>query len=234
MLAISCHNIIKNFPAGDSIINVIRNANLDVEKGEFFMLVGPSGCGKTTLISIIAGILHYDSGDCKILGANYSAMNSREILDFRAQNIGFIFQSFQLIPTLTVAENVAIPLIINKVSREESLSRANDMLAEVGLADRGQSMPNQLSGGQQQRIAIARALVHQPKLLVCDEPTSALDHDTGMKIMDVMKKMQQKLGTTLIVVTHDSRIFPYADRIAHMDDGMIIDIQNNNIARQEA
>jgi len=228
MTAVICRNVIKSFPAGDDIIPVIRGVDLEVQKGEFFMLVGPSGCGKTTLISIIAGILHYDSGMCDILGHNYANMRSTQILDFRAKNIGFIFQSFHLLPTLTVAENVSIPLIINKVDRVEAMQRARNMLAEVGLGDRADAMPNHLSGGQQQRVAIARALVHEPKILVCDEPTSALDHDTGMKIMDVMKKMQQKLGTTLIVVSHDNRIFEYADRIAHMDDGTITHIETKN------
>jgi len=225
MTAVSCQNITKSFKAGDETITVIRGVDLEIQNGEFFMLVGPSGCGKTTLISIIAGILHYDSGMCEVLGQNYANMPSAKMLDFRAKNIGFIFQAFHLIPTLTVAENVSIPLIINKVDRTEAMQRANNMLAEVGLAGRGDAMPNNLSGGQQQRVAIARALVHEPKILVCDEPTSALDHDTGMKIMDVMKHMQQKLGTTLIVVSHDNRIFGYADRIAHMDDGMITHIE---------
>lgn len=225
-LSISCHNIIKSFTAGDSVITVLRGVELKVNKGEFFMLVGPSGCGKTTLISIIAGILQYDSGNCEILGKNYANMTGKQILDFRAKNIGFIFQSFHLLPTLTVAENVSIPLIINRVERSEAMSRARAMLAEVGLADRGDAMPSQLSGGQQQRVAIARALVHEPSLLICDEPTSALDHETGMKIMEVMKIMQRKLGMTLIVVSHDNRIFSYADRIAHMDDGVITEIEN--------
>lgn len=228
MSAVICHNLIKNFAAGDDIIKVIRGIELEVKKGEFFMLVGPSGCGKTTLISIIAGILRYDSGTCEVLGNNYANISGTEILDFRARNIGFIFQSFHLIPTLTVAENVSIPLIINKVDRDIAMNRAHKILAEVGLADRADSMPNQLSGGQQQRVAIARALVHEPSLLVCDEPTSSLDHHTGMKIMDTMKEMQKKLGTTLIVVSHDERIFNYADRIAHMDDGVITNIDVNS------
>jgi len=229
MTAVICRNVTKSFAAGGDVIPVIRGAELEIEKGEFFMLVGPSGCGKTTLISIIAGILYYDGGECNVLGENYANMNATQILDFRAKNIGFIFQSFHLIPTLTVAENVSIPLVINKIGHEEALARARRMLAEVGLADKADSFPNQLSGGQQQRVAIARALVHEPNLLVCDEPTSALDHDTGMKIMDVMKNLQKKLGTTLIVVTHDNRVFQYADRIAHMDDGMITNIEVNNV-----
>ncbi|MEQ1704536.1 MAG: ABC transporter ATP-binding protein [Rickettsiales bacterium] len=231
MKAVICRNLIKNFSAGDDIINVIRGTDLEVAKGEFFMLVGPSGCGKTTLISIVAGILHYDSGICEVMGKNYANMGNTEILDFRAKNIGFIFQSFHLIPTLTVTENVGIPLIINNMGWDDAMKKAREILAEVGLADKIDSFPNQLSGGQQQRVAIARALVHEPALLVCDEPTSSLDHHTGMKIMDTMKAMQKKLGTTLIVVSHDERIFNYADRIAHMDDGVIVKIETNNMEK---
>lgn len=225
MSAVVCRNITKSFAAGDDIITVIHGVEISIEKGEFFMLVGPSGCGKTTLISIIAGILHYDGGECEVMGKNYAHMSATQILDFRAKNVGFIFQSFHLIPTLTVAENVSIPLIINRIERDVAMRKAKLMLAEVGLADKVDCLPNQLSGGQQQRVAIARALVHEPNLLVCDEPTSALDHDTGIKIMDIMKHMQQKFGTTLIVVSHDERIFHYADRIAHMDDGMITKVE---------
>jgi putative ABC transport system ATP-binding protein len=227
-LAVSCRNITKSFPSGGEMIPVIRGVNLEVMSGEFLMLVGPSGCGKTTLISMLAGILSYDGGECEVLSENYRMMSKREILDFRARNIGFIFQQFHLLPSLNVLENTIIPLIINKVNRAEAQEKGIAILKEVGLGDKIFMMPNQLSGGQQQRVAIARALVHAPKLLVCDEPTSALDHDTGMKIMEVMKHMQQKLGTTLLVVSHDNRIYHYASRIAHMDDGVITHIETQN------
>lgn len=140
---------------------------------------------------------------------------------FVGKNIGFIFQSFNLIPTLTVLENIAVPLFINGVERTQALNDAYTMLCEVGLSERANSKPTALSGGQQQRIAIARALVHKPKLVICDEPTSALDHATGVKILELMKKINQAWHTTFLIVTHDSRIFEYADRIAHMDDGRI-------------
>ena len=224
-LALSCKNLSKRFTAGDSEIYAVRGATLDVYRGEFLLLVGPSGCGKTTLISIFAGILSFNEGSCTVLGQDYSALKPRDMLDFRAHNLGFIFQSFNLLPSLTSAENVAIPLIIQGVSQSQALERAHAMLHEVGLEGRGNDKPDRLSGGQQQRVAIARALVHEPKLLVCDEPTSALDHDTGHKIMDVMYQMQRKLGTTVIVVTHDNRIFSYADRMAIMEDGAVIRIE---------
>jgi putative ABC transport system ATP-binding protein len=229
-LAISCHTITKSFTSGGEVIPVIRGASLEVPRGEFMMLVGPSGCGKTTLISILAGILHYDSGQCHVLGNDFAKLSNRAMLDFRAREIGFIFQQFHLLPSLTVAENVSIPLIINQVDANTANAKAREMLHEVGLGDKANYRPNQLSGGQQQRVAIARALVHEPKLVVCDEPTSALDHDTGMKIMDVIKHMQQKRGTTVLVVSHDNRIFHYADRIAHMDDGAITHIETSPIS----
>ncbi|NBX02731.1 MAG: ABC transporter ATP-binding protein [Alphaproteobacteria bacterium] len=222
--AVACKGLTKTFGEKGNEVIALRSLDLEIDAGEFFMLVGPSGCGKTTLISIIAGILSRDSGQCHVLGHDYTQMSSRELLDFRAKNIGFIFQSFNLLPSLTIAENVAVPLIIGGMERHKAVEKAKEMLGEVGLGDRWKAKPNLLSGGQQQRVAIARGLVHSPKLLVCDEPTSALDHETGVKIMDLMKRLNKERGTTLVVVTHDNRIFHYAGRIAHMDDGHITSI----------
>jgi putative ABC transport system ATP-binding protein len=220
-IAVSCQHIVKRFGAAGNEVYALRGVDLDIKTGEFMMLVGPSGCGKTTLISVVAGLLSPDEGSCEVLGVRYDALRGRERLDFRARNIGFVFQQFNLLPSLTIAENVAIPLIINGRERRPALEAARAMLAEVGLGERANAMPNALSGGQQQRVAIARALVHEPKILLCDEPTSALDHTTGMKVLDMMRGLSRRHGTTLIVVTHDSRIFQYADRIAHMDDGRV-------------
>jgi putative ABC transport system ATP-binding protein len=155
-------------------------------------------------------------------------MSSADKVRFRAQNIGFVFQSFNLLPALTAAENVAIPLFILGEGRDKAIKKAHDLLAQVGLKDRGKSLPSQLSGGQQQRVAIARALIHEPKIIVGDEPTSALDHETGANVMAMMKKLSKDHGTTLIIVTHDNRIFDYADRIGEMDDGYIKIIRNPN------
>ena len=185
------------------------------------MLVGPSGCGKTTLISVITGILNQDSGDCRLFDQNWSDLPEGAKTLYRGRNIGFVFQAFNLIPTLNAMENVTVPLLINRVPRREAARRATAMLERVGLGDRLYNMPTQLSGGQQQRVAIARALVHEPKLVVCDEPTSALDADMGKDVMDLLRSLARADGRALIVVTHDSRIFHYADRIAHMDDGRI-------------
>ena len=227
-IAVNCQNVTKKFGEGEAAVYALSGLNLEVAEGEFMMLVGPSGCGKTTLISIIAGILKQDNGKCEVLGEELAQLRSGKLLDFRAQNIGFIFQSFNLLPSITIAENIAVPLIINGVPWAEALKQANQLIEEVGLQGRGEALPGQLSGGQQQRVAIARAIVHRPRILVCDEPTSALDHDTGQKIMELLKALNKSRGTTLLVVTHDNRIFPYASRIAHMDDGKILRIVNGN------
>ncbi len=222
--AVECHAITKSFGDKESRVVALRGIDLAVRQGEMIMLVGPSGCGKTTLISIIAGILRPDSGQCRVLGTEIARLSPAAAVDFRARHVGFIFQSYNLLPALTVAENVAIPLIINGIERATARGRAQALLAEVGLGDRADAMPQQLSGGQQQRVAIARALIHEPQLIVCDEPTSALDHVTGEQIMGLMRKAVHERGATMVIVTHDNRIFPYADRIAHMDDGHITDI----------
>ncbi len=185
------------------------------------MLVGPSGCGKTTLISVIAGILNQDEGECTVFGHDLHHMTDKERTTYRGRNIGFVFQAYNLIPTLTARENVAVPLLIGGTPRVEALKQAGDFLDFVGLSDKIESLPTQLSGGQQQRVAVARSLVHRPKLIVCDEPTSALDQDTGHKIMGLFRSVARANDRALIVVTHDSRIYSFADRIAQMNDGRI-------------
>lgn len=228
-IAVQCKDITKSFCVAKNVETLaLRGLDLDVYKGEFFMLAGPSGCGKTTLISIIAGVLQPDSGSCIVNDFEYQKKSAREILKFRAKNIGFIFQSFNLIDSLTVGQNVAIPLILNGIKQSQALEKAKEILEEVDLGEKLLSPPNQLSGGQQQRVAIARALIHNPSLLVCDEPTSALDHMTGSKILDIMKHINRKFKSTFIIVTHDNRIFKYADRIAYMDDGHIERISQNH------
>jgi putative ABC transport system ATP-binding protein len=228
-IAVACQNLTKSFGDADNPVMALRGVDLAVKRGEMMMLVGPSGCGKTTLISIIAGILRPDGGQCQVLGADLAALPARRSIGFRGKNIGFIFQSFNLLPSLTIAENVAIPLIINGMKRPLANAKAAEILGEVGLGKRIDAMPSELSGGQQQRVAIARALVHEPAILVCDEPTSALDHVTGEQIMGLLRQATRQRHATLIIVTHDNRIFPFADRIARMDDGRIMDIQNQPV-----
>src|SRR5882672_3900541 len=223
-LAVELSGITKTYGSGDSKVTALRGVDLEVSSDELLMLVGPSGCGKTTLISIVAGILDQDAGSCHVFGQDMKAMRDRDRVRYRGDHIGFVFQAFNLLPTLTAAENAAIPLLIKGVARREAVERASDMLERVGLKGRGHSLPSQLSGGQQQRVAIARSLVHKPRLIVCDEPTSALDHETGHKVMELFRDVAMGEGRSLIIVTHDSRIFEFADRIATMDDGRIVEV----------
>jgi len=219
--AVACRNVAKTYGEGETTVHALRGIDLAIQPGELMMLVGPSGCGKTTLISIIAGILDKSDGDCRVFGEDLSVMDRGERTAWRRVNAGFVFQSFNLVPALTAAENVAIPLLIAGMPHAQALKRAADMLDRVGLANRRHALPAQLSGGQQQRVAIGRALVHEPRLVVCDEPTSALDHETGHHVMEVLRSVATAGERTLVVVTHDERIFEFADNIARMDDGRV-------------
>jgi putative ABC transport system ATP-binding protein len=216
--------VTKTYGTGEAKVMALRGVDLEVRRGELLMLVGASGCGKTTLISIITAILDLDSGKCEVLGRDFHPMDQSERARFRGMSIGFVFQLFNLLPALTAIENVSIPLLINGISQSGAEARARDVLEAVGLGSRLRARPAQLSGGQQQRVAIARALVHDPKLIVCDEPTSNLDHETGRSILQVLRGIAKSPERALIVVTHDTRIFEFADRIAHMDDGKIIEV----------
>jgi len=219
--AVSCRGITKSYGSGETRTQALRGVDLDVRRGELLMLVGPSGCGKTTLISVMAGILDQDEGRCSLFGQDTRSLAPARRAALRGRRIGFVFQAFNLVPTLSVAENVSLPLLINGVPQREALERSAARLADVGLSGRGGARPSDLSGGQQQRVAIARALVHEPDLVVCDEPTSALDHTTGLAVMDMLRNLVVGSGRSLVIVTHDSRIFGYAHRMAHMDDGRI-------------
>lgn len=226
--AIVCRDVLKNYGSGNAQVQALRGVNLDVLPGELTMLVGPSGCGKTTLLSILAGILRPTSGDVVALGTQLTALSSWRRTRFRRSNVGFVFQQFNLLPALTAAENVTVPLIIAGKSKREAMAQATALLDKMGMADRSKNLPGQLSGGQQQRVAIARALVHQPNLLVCDEPTSALDHKTGQTIMELLRSVAIEGERAVIIVTHDSRIFEFADTIAGMDDGRIVSIERRS------
>lgn len=220
--AVYLRGVKKTYAAGPTRVPALRGVDLDVPMGELLMLVGPSGCGKTTLISVVAGILDHDEGDSLVFGNDLRAMSQTQKTAFRGANIGFVFQAYNLIPSLTTMENVSVPLLILGKSRKLALSRSQEVLEGVGLGDKLHVLPAALSGGQQQRVAIARALVHNPRLIVCDEPTSALDADTGRLVMEVLRKSALSENRALIIVTHDNRIFNFADRIARMDDGRII------------
>jgi putative ABC transport system ATP-binding protein len=190
------------------------------------MLVGPSGCGKTTLISVVAGILDHDEGECLVFQKDLRAMGQTKKTRYRGHNVGFVFQAFNLLPTLTALENVSVPLLILGLPRREAETKAGKILTQVGLEARLRALPAQLSGGQQQRVAIARAMIHRPKLIVCDEPTSALDAETGQMVMGILREKALSEDRALIIVTHDNRIFNFADRIARMEDGRIITVES--------
>jgi putative ABC transport system ATP-binding protein len=223
IVAVHCGELTKSYGTGDAQVQALRGVDLDIRFGELLMLVGPSGCGKTTLISIIGGILDQDTGQCLVLDHDFQHMRTGERARFRGGSIGFVFQAFNLLPSLTAAENVALPLLINGLPRKAASARARAVLDTVELGGRADALPAQLSGGQQQRVAIARALVHEPKLIVCDEPTSNLDHAAGRQVMEILRRVAQAPDRALVVVTHDARIFEFADRIAHMDDGMMVE-----------
>lgn len=223
-VVVRCQGITKAYGEADAQVQALRGVDLEVRAGELLMLVGPSGCGKTTLISIIAAILDQDEGDCRVFDRDPRRMAPDARTRFRGASIGFVFQTFNLLPSLTAAENVAVPLLIYGVPPADARARARAALDRVGLGGRAEALPTKLSGGQQQRVAIARALVHEPRLIVCDEPTSNLDHASGHSIMALLRQMAHAPGRALIVVTHDSRIFEFADRVARMDDGRIVEI----------
>jgi putative ABC transport system ATP-binding protein len=227
-LAVSCRGLCKSFKSEDGPIHALRDVDFDVARGELVMIVGPSGCGKTTLISVIAAMLSQDKGNCHVLGANLSQLTEHDKSLFRRDGMGFVFQSYNLIPTITICENVAVPLLLSSAGQKTSRARAIEMLDRLGLSKKLNAWPSQLSGGQQQRASIARALVHEPSLVICDEPTSALDHATGRVVMELLRETMCNKGKSLIIVTHDNRIFPFADRIVEMNDGEIVSSSNQH------
>ncbi|MFO0824018.1 MAG: ABC transporter ATP-binding protein [Gemmataceae bacterium] len=228
--AIALRSVAKEFGVGDTKTLALEDINLELPYGELVLLVGPSGCGKTTLISIVAGLLDATRGEVEVLGQNLTRMGNSRKVRFRGDNIGFVFQQYNLLPALTAAENACVPLLIAGWDRSKAIARANELLTAVGLGSRLKSYPNQLSGGQQQRVAIARALVHEPKLLVCDEPTAALDGTSGRTVMELIRKVAVQKDRAVVVVTHDSRVYDFGDRIVSMGDGRIEKVETKELA----
>lgn len=220
--AIRCQGIKKSYGKGETRVDVLDGVDMDVEHGKLTLLVGPSGSGKTTLLSIITTILTPDAGQLFLLDHEVSSMTDDERSQFCLKNIGTVFQSLFLVPTLTVGENVSLPLLVAGFSEIEANEKAKEILAKMKLEHKIDISPAFLSKGQQQRVAIARAMVNESKILICDEPTSSLDHASGLNIMGLLRELAVKFSKAVLVVTHDQRTFSFADRILELNDGKII------------
>lgn len=220
-IAVACFGVSKAFGAGEARTEVLCALDLTVEAATLTLLVGPSGCGKTTLISIIAGMLSADEGHVEVFGTVISDLASGELHRFRRQTIGFVFQRSNLFPALSAVENAAVPLILLGESKAQAYALAEASLDQLGLGPHLHKYPDELSGGQQQRVAIARALIHGPRLVVCDEPTASLDTEAGQTVMKLLRAAALESERAVVVVTHDSRTFSYADRIVQMRNGRI-------------
>jgi putative ABC transport system ATP-binding protein len=221
--AVLCRGIEKDFGDGEARVRVLRGVDFAARAGEITFLMGPSGCGKTTLISVIAGLLDPTAGAVELFGQDVNQLPPSERVLFRRRNLGFVFQQYNLLTSLTAAENAAVPLLAAGMKRPEAVDRAKALLVKLGLGNRLDSLPSKLSGGQQQRVALARALVHEPRLVICDEPTAALDHATGESVMELLAGSAIHPERAVVVVTHDSRVLRFAHAVAHMDDGLITD-----------
>jgi putative ABC transport system ATP-binding protein len=214
-------NLFKSYRRGDQVLPVLRDINLDIDEGEFFALMGPSGSGKTTLLNLIAGIDRADSGTIMVGGIDITSLSETELAGWRALNVGFIFQFYNLIPVLTAFENVELPLLLTSLSKKERREHVEIALRLVNLEDRLDHYPGQLSGGQQQRVAIARAIITDPTVLVADEPTGDLDRVSAIEILNLMERLVHELGKTIILVTHDPRAAKMAHIIRNLDKGVL-------------
>jgi putative ABC transport system ATP-binding protein len=221
-------NASRDFKIGEMETHALRGVNLSIEDGEFTALVGPSGSGKTTLLQLIGLLDQPTSGQVYINGKDATRLNRNQRADLRKGTIGFIFQFFALIPTLTAYENVEMPLLLNGTKPAERKARVNEMLEAVGLTDRGHHRPDQLSGGQQQRVAVARALAMNPRVILADEPTANLDTENGKQVMDIMQRLNKETGVTFVFATHDPRVIDYASRVVTLQDGLITNDSKSN------
>ncbi|MBC7797315.1 MAG: ABC transporter ATP-binding protein [Pyrinomonadaceae bacterium] len=228
MSAITVKNLIKTYGSGETKVNALKGVDLDVNEGELLLLLGASGSGKTTLVSIVGAILSATSGSCKILGTEIVGLPQSKLPRVRRDNIGFIFQGFNLFPALTARENVEIALDLKGIRGRNATNRASELLERVGLKEKLKSYPADLSGGQKQRVAIARAIAGEPPVILADEPTAALDSDSGKLIMDLLQELAHEKNRAIVVVTHDNRVFDYADRIVNIEDGKISSATNQN------
>lgn len=220
-IIVEIKNVSKSYKRGSRVLKVLDNISLDIEEGEFLALMGPSGSGKTTLLNLIAGIDKVDSGVIRVNGLDITSLTENELARWRALNVGFIFQFYNLIPVLTALENVELPLLLTGLSRKERRIHVESALDLVGLSDRVNHYPGQLSGGEQQRVAIARAIVTDPAILVADEPTGDLDRVSAEDVLDLMEQLVNKLNKTIIMVTHDPRAASKAHKIRYLDKGVL-------------
>jgi putative ABC transport system ATP-binding protein len=215
------NNVHKYFTRGNERIDVLQGVNLDIPKGEFLALMGPSGSGKTTLLNLMGGLDKPSSGALEVSGSNIGSLSGAQLSRWRSQNIGFVFQLYNLLPVLTAARNVELPLLLTKLSKAERRKRVDIALRVVGLADRAKHFPRQLSGGQEQRVGIARAIVTDPTLLLADEPTGDLDRKAGDEILDLLQTLNRDHGKTIVMVTHDPRAAERASRVIHLEKGVL-------------
>jgi putative ABC transport system ATP-binding protein len=220
-MVIEVRGLVRRYGTGENTFLALRGIDLDVAPGEILFITGPSGSGKTTLLSILGCVLAPSEGSVTVLGIDVGALSERDAAAFRLRKLGFVFQGHNLIASLTALDNVRLPLMLAGMSAREAEARAAQELAAVGIADRAGRLPRDLSGGQRQRVAVARALAGNPAVLLADEPTASLDAQAGRDVIERMTRLARERGTTVVVVTHDNRIFPYADRIVAIEDGML-------------
>lgn len=225
---ITCDGLQKHYTMGDEIVKALRGINLEIYKGEHVALLGKSGSGKSTLLNMLAGLEKPTSGEIMVKEYPIHKLNETKVTNIRKKHVGFIFQSYNLLPTHTALENVMLPLLFNNVTKKERIDRATDILTKVGLGDRLHHKPSEMSGGQQQRVSIARAFVNNPEIVFADEPTGNLDTKTTEEIMQIMMEMINTYNQTFIMVTHDDETADYADRVIHLKDGNIDRIVKNN------
>ncbi len=219
---VAIRKLTKLYRQGEINVTALHEVSLDIAGGEFLVLMGPSGSGKSTLLHIVAGVDRPTSGECVVQGINVVKLSETELADWRNQNVGFVFQSFNLIPVLTAAENVELPLLLTRLGRRQRRERVQVALDLVGLADRGHHLPRQLSGGQEQRVAIARALVTDPAIVVADEPTGNLDAHSAQEVLEILQALSRKSGKTVIMVTHDPRAASFGSRTVHLEKGELV------------
>ena len=230
---IHCHELSRVYRRGENEIRPLWKLDLAIEEGSFVALMGPSGSGKTTLLNLLAGIDRPTDGELWIDGTNVAKLSRSQLADWRAHNIGYIFQLYNLVPVLSAYENVELPLLIHAVSRSERHRRVSQALELVGIADRHDHYPRQLSGGQEQRVAIARAIVTDPRILLADEPTGDLDQESSQSIMELLSQLNQQLGKTLVMVTHDPETTQHAHRVLQLQQGKVVEDHDRQPREQE-